>query len=241
MKPMSRWAIPVLLFALALAALPIEVSAHWTPTCCSLMSNGCCAILPNPTPVPTPGGGGGGGRGGGGGGGGGGGQPTPAPTPAPTACPSGSGRDGSTMDAFRQYPAHPVVVGQGGDGFYVEAQFGKGKTWWLDCGGRHESPDRITRIDVEVSLADSSVAWIRGELRQRYPGADVKGSYPVRATLYAGSPSDSVSVRWPASGYFRAPDPGYYVLTFEVRTESGATDRFERRVGVYLIDSSLIR
>lgn len=133
------------------------------------------------------------------------------------------------------------MVGQGGDGFFIQASFGKGRTWWLDCGGRHESPDRIVRIELEAALAPSSVDWIRGELRQRYPGADVKGSYPIRATLFDGEPSDSVTVRWPASGYFRAMDPGYYVLIFRVRTESGAVDAFEKRVGVYLVDSSIIR
>ena len=162
------------------------------------------------------------------------------PGPGPTPCPSGSGRDPASMTDFAYRPNYPVVVGQDGDGFYITASFHQGRTWWEDCDGRHYQDDPITRVDVSVSLAESSVRWIREDLARRYPGADVKDTYPKTSTLYGGPGRANVSVRWPSGGYFEAVDPGHYVVIFRVRAQSGAVDTFTRQVPVHLRDSTIV-
>jgi len=161
--------------------------------------------------------------------------------PTPTSCAvTARGYDPARMTGFGYFPQHPVVVGQGGEGFYLTARFVGGRFWEEDCEGRHYTDDPIASVDVSVSLADSSRRWIEGELAARYYGARVKDTYPKRSPLFYGS-SMFVGVRWPRRGLFEALDPGYYVVKFTVRTTGGKVFVFTGRAPVYLGDSTLIR
>ncbi|NPA89936.1 MAG: hypothetical protein GXO55_00555 [Chloroflexi bacterium] len=158
----------------------------------------------------------------------------------PTPCPvTARGYVQPRMLGFGYFPRHPVVVGQGGKGFYLTARFAGGRFWEEDCHGRRYTDDPIVYVGVSVSLADSSRRWIEEDLAARYYGARVKGTYPKRAALFYGR-SMSLGVRWPR-GLFEALDPGYYVAVFTVRTASGKVFTFTGRVPVYLGDSTLIR
>lgn len=186
--------------------------------------NDACFISPPPPPPnppqnPTP-------------------MPPVGPTPTPTPCPTGSGYIAPVMLGFRSEPAHPVVVGQGGDGFSAVAGFRGGTRWYLDCSGRHEVPDNIVRVDVIVQLSEESRRWIDDTLAPRYPGAHVKDTYPQQYTVFYGS-RHVVWTRFPSNGFFEAQDPGTYVLTWRVRTQSGRVFTFGRQVKVHLVDSTL--
>ncbi len=172
------------------------------------------------------------------------GNPTPMPPagdpdPTPTPCPSESGYIVPTMVGFHSEPAYPVVTGQGGDGFRAVGGFRGGIFWQLDCTGRHETPDNIVRVDVVVQLSEESRRWIEGTLAPRYPGAHVKDTYPQQYTVFRGN-RPTVWARFPASGdYFPARDPGTYILTWRVHTQSGRVFTFSREVQVHLVDSTM--
>jgi len=166
----------------------------------------------------------------------------PGPAATPTPCPiTARGHVHSAMTNFAYAPAYPVVVGQGGSGFYATASFREGKSWYRDCHGTHDQDDPIVFIGLTTSLAPSSIDWIEHDLASRYYGATVQGSYPQQATLYAGAGRATVATRWPGSNFYRALDPGYYELTYTVRLRSGQTDTYQRRVPVHLKDSTVIR
>lgn len=184
--------------------------------------NDACYINPPPNPQPTP-------------------PPVPPSNgamPTPTPCPTGSGYIAPVMLGFRSDPAYPVVVGQRGDGFSTVAGFRGGTRWYLDCSGRHEVPDNIVRVDVIVQLSEQSRRWIESTLAQRYPGARVKDTYPQQYTVFYGN-RHVVWTRFPTSGLFESQDPGTYILTWRVHTQSGRAFTFSRQVHVHLADSTL--
>jgi|GEM_PF-4840342 len=81
--------------------------------------------------------------------------------------------------------------------------------------------DGIGALNVRAALSETSVAWIRGELASKYPGAHVFQArwplYPGRPPAFGGFSADRMTF---AATYLRLPlaDPGEYVLAIEGRT-----------------------
>ncbi len=181
---------------------------------------------------------------GGSGGSGGSGDSTPSPgvTATPTPCPvTDRGYINPAMTSFSYAPSWPMVVGQGGYGFFVTSSFREGKKWYKDCHGTHYQDDKIVYLALSTDLAESSRRWIATDLQAHYPGVHVKGHYPASAVLYNNKAGTIVlSARWPRTSYYQSQDPGYYVAHFTLRTAQGHSMDVYKDVPVYLLDSTLI-
>lgn len=131
-------------------------------------------------------------------------------------------------------PAHPLVLGQDPDRLGItisgiEASGGKDTT----CAGGQQN---ITAITVSIRLADQTIAWINGPLAQRYPGARVLGSYPIRPTLTTtGLNTTSATTRF----HFDPLDPGAYNVTITATQGDGKSTSVALPVPAYLLDSTI--
>lgn len=181
-------------------------------------------ICPNPTPTPPP---------------------TPTPTPAP---PPGCDADYITLlppsAGMVTEPDRPVVVGQDkekrGVDMHVTAHAGKAEhheEWWEKVCDEPgciipEEPwhwacvdhttesyvDHVCYVGVNLRLGDDSVAWIKGELAGRYPGAKVLGEYPETFILYDEDEGCIPAFHDSIFGY-QTQDPGEYGGRIVVQTE----------------------
>lgn len=111
---------------------------------------------------------------------------------------------------------------------------------------------KITGITVSLQLTPQSIAWITGELAQRYPGAHVKDTYPKSPELPDPThPSYACSFA-PATGYgtpsaeldcqfFRPLDPGDYAVTVTACQSDGkcTTKTLPNPIKVWLLESTL--
>ena len=181
---------------------------------------------PNPSPEP-PGGGGGGDDGG-----------DPGDPPEPTEPPCIPSWAPPTIPAaFTLDPAYPITLGQDPDDLGVDVNGILAQAGAPRCPG--QSPARIIAFSVtEVRLAASSVAWITGELARKYPGAQVKGSYPFTPPYQVsglGTPSALLSF------HFAPLDPGYYEVRLLAVQSDGQQSTAIVRVPVYLMESSIIQ
>lgn len=176
-----------------------------------------CGGGPSPTDTPVP--------------------PTSTPVPPPTAtCPPTTVTDPTTALASLN-PLNPTVAGQSPNNpvtrVTVRAQAGTRTI----CGVA--VPDQITAITVRVRLADSSIAWITTDLARRYPGAQVKGTYPFFPAFE--TQSTLPTNLWIGRFAFQPLDPGYYQVLIRVRTLGGRDMEFTQTFGVRLLESTLIR
>jgi hypothetical protein len=99
--------------------------------------------------------------------------------------------------------------------------------------GQHDcKTGQITALAVQVSLSADSVAWIQGELARKYPGARVKGAYPLTPEVSTSGLDTAEAV---ASFHFNPLDPGDYVVTVMATQDDGqtATQTFTVHVGLY--------
>ena len=195
-------------------------------------------------------------------------RPTPVlppSTPAPEKCGHEEWeRTGKLQVTARYEPSHPVVAGQdrekAGVVIYVHVvappilhRFGVLKGGKCRAA-REYLPDPVESVAVvRMALSPESIAWIEGELAQRYPGARVKKAElePLACPVYARRPTPGGGEEaWAACRYEgdRAPlDPGYWHARVEVQTGghppqvAGASARVEVEIPVYLLDSTIIR
>jgi hypothetical protein len=110
----------------------------------------------------------------------------------------------------------------------------------------------ITSITVSLALTPQSIAWITGELAQRYPGAHVKDAYPKQPerpdpthASYACSFSPLTGAGTPNAEldcqFFRPLDPGDYLVTVTACQSDGkcTTKTLTTPVKVWLLESTL--
>ncbi len=101
------------------------------------------------------------------------------------------------------------------------------------CSGGQQN---ITAITVSIRLSDESTAWISGPLALRYPGARVKGTYPILPTLTTtGLNTTDASV----SFHFDPLDPGTYKVTISATQGDGQTNSAVLDVPAYLLDATI--
>jgi hypothetical protein len=134
-------------------------------------------------------------------------------------------------------PPYPITLGQDPDDRGVDLS---GIT---AHGGNHHCPNgapaKIVSFSlVKVQLAQSSMAWINGELARKYPGAQVKGSYPIIPPYQISGLGASQA----QLALHLAPlDPGYYEISVQATQEDGQTATATLRVPVYLMESTIIQ
>ena len=139
---------------------------------------------------------------------------------------------GSTLD-----PSYPITLGQDPDDRGVDV------SGISAHGGAHHCPDggqaRIVSFSVtKVQLAQSSITWINGELARKYPGAHVKGSYPLMPSFQVSGLGTSQAQLF----FHLAPlDPGYYEVSIQAIQEDGQPATAILRVPVYLMESTIIQ
>lgn len=171
--------------------------------------------------------------------------PTPTPTPTPPTCGATWTEITPPYAQVRTEPPFPIVVGQDPDrrGVDVPIRVWGGKveyhwqvlrkvcdnsecTEWHWVCEEHQNtyPDPVKKVDVTIWLSDASRRWIEKDLAQRYPGAKVKGAYPITLEVYRGG-----------TMYFdggprklQLQDPGAYEFT--VRVETMGTPRSDPQV-----------
>ena len=200
---------------------------------------------------------------------GGGATPTPRPTPTPTPPPNCHGTwkviQHPKVASWKYRPPYPLVVGQDystrGFDVYVDAQGGWAELrqkkpqkhcdngscsrWHWICRVLvlHHYDDPITRIRMTMDLAQSSRAWIEGELRARYPNAYFHEKLPWEMTVWRGS-AMRVS-GWLLKKYM-ADDPGWHEGLIKVDTRGTPLNPPQHiavpyKVGVYLHDTEMAR
>ena len=139
------------------------------------------------------------------------------------------------LASFGTSPSHPLVIGQDPDRLGVDV------LGIVAQGGLHHCPDddsraKITGFSVQVSLSSASQAWIQGGLRLKYPGAEIKGVYPLQPRpLTSGLQSSSASL----SFHFDPFDPGTYEVTINVTQEDGKTATGTLQIPVWLLEGTI--
>ena len=143
-----------------------------------------------------------------------------------------------TIDAnLTLNPPYPITLGQDPDDRGVDV------TGITVRGGDRHCPNggsaKIVSLSVvKVQLAQSSLAWINGDLARKYPGAQVKGSYPLTPPYQVSGLGTSQA----QLSFHLAPlDPGYYEVTVQAAQEDGQSAMAILRVPVYLMESTIIQ
>jgi hypothetical protein len=229
---------------------------------CRAGVGGCGAVVawcrssdcqPQPTPVPTP-------------------TPIATPTPPPPACAERIYDHIEPPQVVKWWhePDYPTVVGQDtrfrGFNLHIQAQGGYAEQrqvfleqlcpdgssnlaacpqgWRWQCSERvlqhHDDP--LVAVDLPMRLADSSVTWLNGNLRPRYPGAAHKEGLPKVFPLWRG---EAMSVQTGLLDY-KAQDPGVHGGRILVTTKGTPLNPPQQisapyEVKVYLLDSTMDR
>lgn len=95
---------------------------------------------------------------------------------------------------------------------------------------------KITSIAVSIRLSNESISWINGELARKYPGAHVKGTYPITPVVTINGLG---TVTATASFHFDPFDPGDYLVTVTATQDDGQTEVKVFRVHVALYESTI--
>lgn len=163
--------------------------------------------------------------------------PAPAPKPAPKPKPC-KATYGPPSLALSHTPSHPLVITQDPDALGVDVTVtatGGRKT--NSCPGA--SQQTITSITLDgVELAASSVSWIENELAVIYPGAHVKGNYPLHPNYTTNGLRRTVAT---LKFHLDPEDPGYYDLHLTVRQGDGQVVTSTLQVPVWLFEATIIR
>jgi hypothetical protein len=162
-------------------------------------------------------------------------EPSPppyVPPPAPTACVPVYNAPTMTMVGYD--PDYPLVIGQDPDEKGVDVTImAQGGAKANACPG--DPRGTIVTFQLrEVNLSPEAIAWIHGELRQAYPGAVVKDSYPLH-------PAPSVSLGSNATMMFHLDplDPGAYIATIVAVQHDGQTISSDYRIPVHLLEATI--
>jgi len=158
-------------------------------------------------------------------------QPAPV-APAPTACVPVYNAPTLTMVGYD--PDYPLVIGQDPDEKGVDVTImAQGGAKANACPG--DPRGTIVTFQLrEVNLSPEAIAWIHGELRQVYPGAYVKDTYPLH-------PAPSVSLGSNSTMTFHLDpfDPGAYIATIVAVQHDGQTISSDYRIPVHLLEATI--
>ena len=158
--------------------------------------------------------------------------PAPAPAPVATACVPVYNAPTMTMVGYD--PDYPLVIGQDPDEKGVDVTImAQGGAKANACPG--DARGTIVTFQLrEVNLSPEAIAWINGELRQAYPGAYVKDTYPLH-------PAPSVSLGSNATMTFHLDplDPGAYIATVVAVQHDGQTISSDYRIPVHLLEATI--
>ncbi len=159
-------------------------------------------------------------------------RPTDTPAPTPTPAPGCTTTEWTEVHkpyaAYVRYPQYPIVNGQDPEhvGFRLKLTVHAGYAerirrrpvrhcdspgcvqWHWVCieGPVAFYSDPVKSVDLGMRLADSSVAWINGELASRYYGAHQRDGFPNVFHLYSGPGL----TWWRYTFRYHPTDPGTY-------------------------------
>lgn len=149
------------------------------------------------------------------------GGPTPCPESGPTI----------TNAALQPTPEYPLVLGQDPD------RRGITISGITVTAGEHDCrTGTISAVSVSIRLSSASVSWINGELARKYPGARVKGTYPITPVLTTAGLNTATAV---TSFHFEPLDPGDYEVTVTATQDDGQTAVKVFTVHVALYESTI--
>jgi hypothetical protein len=148
-------------------------------------------------------------------------NPTPCPESPPTI----------TTTALQVAPEFPLVIGQDPDKLGVTITNVTARSGEHDC-----QRGTISAISVSVRLSSESITWINGELARRYPGAHVKGVYPILPVLTTSGLNTANAT---TSFHFDPLDPGDYLVTITATQDDGQIGVKTFRVHVALYESTI--
>lgn len=149
------------------------------------------------------------------------GGPTPCPESGPTI----------TNAALQPTPEHPLVLGQDPD------RRGITISGITVTAGEHDCrTGTISAVSVSIRLSSASITWINGELARKYPGAHVKGTYPITPVLTTIGLNTATAV---TSFHFEPLDPGDYEVTVTATQDDGQTAVKVFTVHVALYESTI--
>jgi len=132
-------------------------------------------------------------------------------------------------------PRYPIVYGQDPDklGITITVNVAGG----ADSNGCGGGPKTITSITLNsVTLSSASVDWITGTLSLRFPGAMVKGSYPLRPSLTITGIGTAAAT---ATFHFDPLDPGNYDMSITAIQDDGQNVTTTLNAPAYLLDSTI--
>lgn len=149
------------------------------------------------------------------------GGPTPCPKSGPTI----------TTAALQPTPEYPLVLGQDPD------RRGITISGITVTAGEHDCrTGTISAVSVSIRLSSASITWINGELARKYPGAHVKGTYPITPVLTTTGLNTATAV---TSFHFEPLDPGDYEVTVTATQDDGQTVVKVFTVHVALYESTI--
>jgi hypothetical protein len=131
-------------------------------------------------------------------------------------------------------PSHPLVFSQDPDrlGITVSGVSASGGND-TSCG---EAQQNITAMTVSIRLSDDTVAWINNTLAVRYPGAQIKGSYPLLPTLT----TTGLNTTTATTGFHFDPlDPGTYSVSVTATQGDGQSTTAVLSIPAFLLDSTI--
>jgi hypothetical protein len=161
----------------------------------------------------------------------------PEPTATAVACTPTYAPPVAALGAHT--PDNPLTIGQDPDDLGFEV--------WINVTGGvktnscAQGPDQqmITILTVDtVDLSAATVAWITGELATRYPGAEIKDSYPLTPTPAISGLNTSAAT---LLIHVDPLDPGEYVLRGTAMQGDGQIITYEFSIEVFLLESTLAK
>lgn len=134
-------------------------------------------------------------------------------------------------------PAYPLVFTQDPDRLGTTVSIiatGGGVSNGCNQGASNARISDLSLDEVKLSVASSS--WIQSYLASRYPGARVKGSYPLTPDVEIGGlNSSSATLQF----HYEPLDPGYYEVRVSATQSDGQTASATLSISAFLLDTTL--
>jgi hypothetical protein len=166
-------------------------------------------------------------------------QPTKKPTsrpPNPTATQCIAAYELPTAFLSSIIPPYPIVFGQDPDkeGVNLSIGFLAGQKT-NSCPGNDYADLTLISLN-EVNLTPETVAWIAGELAVMYPGAEVRGAYPLHPNYTSSMSGRNGSIQL---ANLEPLDPGDYLINVTATQSDGKTITVDIPIHVSLFETTL--